>query len=133
VFGAKDGVLLLEPMAVKTENLTILGHGAVDFSVESLDFEWITKPRKGLGISASAITNPYVKLGGTLAKPAIEVKPGQAITSTGLAVATGGLSLLGKGLLDRVTSEKKVCEKALDEAKRRLRGEKPRRRSLIFE
>ena len=133
VFGAESGVVVLEPIVVKTDNMTVLGHGAVDFSDESLDFEWVTKPRKGLGISASAITNPYVKLGGSLAKPALEVKPAQAMVSTGVAVATAGLSLLGKGLYDRVTSESKVCEKAFEEAQRRLRGEAPRRRFRLFE
>jgi hypothetical protein len=34
-------------------------------------------------------------------------------TTTGVAVATGGLSLLARGLLDRITAEAKVCEDAL--------------------
>jgi hypothetical protein len=128
-----DGIALLEPMAVKTETVTILGRGAIDLATEEIDFEWVTKPRKGLGISASTLTNPYVKLSGTLTEPRIDVKPVEAIGTTGVAVATGGVSLLGKGLWDRVTAERKVCKKCLDEAKRRLEGKKPRRRSLLFQ
>lgn len=127
-----DGLLVLEPIVAKSENLAIVGHGTVDLDTERLDFEWVTKPRKGLGISATTLTNPYVKLGGTLARPAIGVKGVEGLTSTGIAVATGGLSLLGKGLLDRVTAERKVCQKALEEASRRLAGEAARRRSRRF-
>ena len=75
----------------------------------------MTKPRKGIGISASMITNPYIKLGGTLANPSIELKPLEAVTSTGVAVATMGISLAAKGLFDRITAERKVCHKALEE------------------
>jgi len=132
VVDVNDGQVLAEPIAIKTDNVTVVGHGAIDLDTEDLDFEWVTKPRKGFGVSASTLTNPYVKLGGTLAEPALEVKPAQAMISTGVAVATAGLSLLGKGLYDRVTSEGKVCEKALEEAQRRLRGEAPRRRSKLF-
>jgi uncharacterized protein involved in outer membrane biogenesis len=128
-----DGLVLLQPLALKTENVTILGHGAIDLDTEELDFEWVTKPRKGFGISASAITNPYVKLSGTLSEPVIEVKPLKAITSTGAAVATGGLSLLGKGLWDRVTAEGKVCKRCLKDAEKRLAGKKPRRRLTLFQ
>jgi len=129
----EDGMFIIEPMAIKSENLTILGDGTVNFDTEKLEFEWVTKPRKGFGISASTITNRSVKLGGTLAHPAIGVKGIEAVTATGVAVATGGLSLLGRGLLDRITSSKKVCQKALKEAERRLAGEKPRHRSLLFQ
>ena len=128
----EDGIAILEPMAVKTENVTILGHGSVDLATEELELEWVTKPRKGFGLSASTITNPYIKLGGTLTQPKLDVKPVEAITSTGMAVATGGLVLLGRGLWDRISSEKDVCAKGLSEAGRRMRGEEPKRRRRLF-
>jgi hypothetical protein len=59
------------------------------------------------------ITNPYIKLGGTLADPSIELKPIEAVTSTGVAVATLGISLVAKGMFDRITAERKVCKRAL--------------------
>jgi uncharacterized protein involved in outer membrane biogenesis len=111
----EDGVAKLEPMAFQSDKMTLLGDGKIDFRTEKLNLEWITKPRKGIGISASMITNPYIKLGGTLADPSIELKPLEAVTSTGVAVATMGLSLVAKGMFDRVTAEKKVCERALEE------------------
>lgn len=111
----KDGVATLDPMVMQSDKMTMLGRGQISFATEKLDFDWVTKPRKGIGLSASMITNPYIKLGGTLAKPAIELKGAQAVASTGVAVATLGISLVAKGMLDRATAEKKVCAKALEE------------------
>jgi uncharacterized protein involved in outer membrane biogenesis len=111
----EDGLAKLDPMVMQSNKMTMLGDGKIDLGTEKLNLEWVTKPRKGIGISASMITNPYIKLGGTLSKPAIELKPMEAMASTGVAVATMGISLVAKGMLDRVTAEKKVCEKALEE------------------
>ena len=97
--------------------MTVLGDGVIDFKTEKLKLDWITKPRKGIGISASMFTNPYIRLGGTMSNPALEMKPAEALATTGVAVATMGISLVAKGLLDRITAEKKVCEKALKELK----------------
>ncbi len=111
----EDGLAKLDPMVMQSNKMTMLGDGKIDLGTEKLNLEWITKPRKGIGISASMLTNPYIKLGGTLAHPAIELKPMQAVASTSVAVATMGISLVAKGMLDRVTAEKKVCKQALEE------------------
>jgi uncharacterized protein involved in outer membrane biogenesis len=123
VIEVEDGVAVMEPMAVQTDVMTVLGGGKIDFSTEELDLNWVTKPRKGIGVSASLITNPYIKLGGTLGDPQIEMKPLEAMTSTGIAVATGGISILAKGLFDRITAEQKVCEQALKKVEKRRRKE----------
>jgi AsmA protein len=112
-------------MAFQSDKMTLLGHGKVDFRTEKLNLEWITKPRKGIGVSASMLTNPYIRLGGTLSNPALQLKEAEAVVSTGAAVATLGLSLVAKGMYDRVTAEKKVCKKALEEIGARGDG-KPR-------
>jgi len=126
----EDGLATLEPMAFQSDKMTMLGKGRINLETEKLSLEWITKPRKGIGISASMITNPYIKLGGTLSEPAVELKPLEAVTSTGVAVATFGVSLVAKGMYDRVTAEKKVCKKALEEIGQRADGspEKPKKK-----
>jgi len=111
----EDGLATLEPMAFQSDKMTMLGDGKIDLGTEKLSLEWITKPRKGIGISASMITNPYIRLGGTLSAPSVQLKETEAVVSTGAAVATMGLSLVAKGMYDRVTAEKKVCKKALEE------------------
>ena len=108
----EDGRTSLRPLALQTDKVTVVGDGKIDLNDEKLDLDWTAKPRKGVGVSASAITNPYIKVGGTLGNPSIEVEPLQAATTTGVAVATAGLSLLARGLWDRVTAERKVCKRA---------------------
>ena len=111
--GLEHGHAHLEPLAVQTNKMTVLGKGDIDLGTEELGLEWVTKPRKGIGLSASMITNPYIKLGGTLADPSIQLKELQAVASTSAAVATLGLSLVATGMFDRITAEKKVCQQAL--------------------
>jgi hypothetical protein len=111
----ENGLARLEPMAFQSDKMTLLGSGTVDLGTEKLNLDWVTKPRKGLGLSASMVTNPYIKLGGTLSDPSVELKGMEAVAHTGIAVATMGVSLVAQGLWDRVTAEKKVCKKALEE------------------
>ncbi len=77
-----------------------------------INLSWTAKPRRGLGLSASSITNQYLKLSGTLSKPRVTVKPLKATATTTAAVGTAGLSLLAKGFWDRFTSTKRVCKNA---------------------
>ena len=50
-----------------------------------------------------------------MSEPAIEMKPAEALATTSVAVVTMGISLVAKGMLDRITAEKKVCKKALED------------------
>jgi len=111
------GTATVEPIAMRTDTTTVVGHGKVNFAMEAIDLEWTIKPRSGVGISPGSIANPYVKLGGTLSSPRLDVKPLEAVASTGAAVATLGLTVLAKGFHDRITAEKMVCVDALVKTK----------------
>ena len=113
----EHGQVALAPIAARTGKVTVVGHGKIDLGTEHVDLEWAIKPRRGVGISPGAITSPYVKLGGTLASPRLEVKPIEAAASTGAAVVTLGLTVLLKGLHDRITAERNVCVDALMKSK----------------
>jgi len=113
----EHGKAVVAPIAARTDKLTVIGRGKVDFRTEDIDLQWTIKPREGVGISAGSIANPYVKLGGTLSSPRLEVKPLEAVVSTGAAVVTLGLTVLAKGFYDRITSEKNVCVDALAKAR----------------
>ena len=115
------GEAVLDPLATRTAQLTVVGQGRIDFASEAIDLSWTLKPRQGVGISASSITNPYVKLGGTLAAPSLDLKPLSAITSMGAAVATGGLTVVSSGLYNRITAERKVCVDALADARQQMK------------
>jgi len=112
-----DGKLTVDPIAARTDKLTVIGHGQLRFDTEEIDLVWTLKPRRGVGISAGTIVNPFIKLGGTLASPKLDAKPLTAAATTGAAVATAGITVLLKGLYDRITAEKKVCAQALKKAR----------------
>ena len=108
-----EGKAKIQDIVIQTDKLTILSAGTVDLHTEALDIEFQTRPRKGVGISASTITNPYIKLGGSLRKPALELNPERAAVATGLGVATAGLSFLYKGIWDRYFASRDPCGDAL--------------------
>jgi uncharacterized protein involved in outer membrane biogenesis len=114
----QDGKMTVAPIAVRTDKLTVTGSGRLDLDTERIALGWTLKPRRGVGISASSIANPYIRLGGTLASPSLELKPLDAVVSTGAAVASFGLSVLARGFYDRITAGQDACAKALRKAAR---------------
>ncbi|MDQ6972153.1 MAG: hypothetical protein Q9M30_05850, partial [Mariprofundaceae bacterium] len=96
--------------------MNILSEGEINLQDETLDLSIGTEPREGLGLNLSNLVN-VVRLGGTLAEPGIRVdvaKSGMAAARTAGAVMTGGLSLLGEGLVNRVMADKTPCQTALE-------------------
>ena len=115
-FNIKDGIATADKgIALATTQMNIIGSGTVDLKTEKLDIGINPQAREGVGISAGQLAD-LVRLGGTLAnpQPTTDVK---AALSTGLsattAIATGGLSLLAQGLLDRTTADEDPCATAL--------------------
>ena len=105
----EDGKADVDTILIKTSNLVITGSGKIELETESIDIGFNTKAREGLGIAAAGLVTPFVKLGGSLRSPAVAVDAPSALLAGGLAVATGGVSLLGKEVLDRVVSEAADC------------------------
>ena len=104
-----NGQIVLGPAGLTTSKVVTVGTGTVDLGSEKVDITFTTKSRRGLGISAGTLANAYLRIGGTLTHPAIKLKPLSAATSTGLAVATGGLSWLARGLFNRIQAGKDTC------------------------
>ena len=109
--GIDHGKTVVAPIAVRTDKITVLGSGKLDLGTEAIDLVWTIKPRSGAGISAGSIANPYIRLGGTLASPRLEVKQLQAAASTGAAVATLGVTILSRGIYNRITAEKQALHR----------------------
>jgi hypothetical protein len=108
-----DGKAEIQDVVIQTDKLTIVSAGIIDLKTEKYNINFETRPRTGLGISASTITNPYIRLGGSLRKPTIELNPQSAAFTTGAAVATGGLWFIYKGIWDRYFSSRDPCGEAL--------------------
>lgn len=104
-----EGVADIKEMVIQSERLTIVSSGNVDLDTEELDLVMHTKTREGLGISVGGVSNSFVKLGGTLKEPALNVDAAGTVTTAGAAVATGGLSVLAKSLWDRLSGEVDLC------------------------
>ena len=104
-----EGTANIEELALQSDRLTIVGSGEVDLSDESIDLAVNTKSREGLGLSVGGVANSFVKIGGSLREPALGVDAAGTVTTTGALVATGGLSVIAKGLWDRLSSEVDLC------------------------
>ncbi len=106
----KNGVATAETLAIQTVKMTVLSKGNIAFDTEKLNFRIQTTPREGFGISIGGVINSFIKLGGTLKVPKIGIDPESSTVTTGIAVATAGLSLLAKGMWDRAAAEKSICD-----------------------
>lgn len=109
----ESGVGTIDGFLLQGEKLTVVGGGKIDLNDESLNIEFNTKPRSGVGISADMFVTPFVKLSGTLASPSVGLNQKGVLLSGGAAVLTGGMSFLYQGLVDRATAEVDRCEDAL--------------------
>lgn len=109
--GIKDGIATIENIALQTGKMAVIVRGNVNMGSERLNLSLQATPREGLGISIGTVTNSFLKLGGTLRSPQLQLDPTGSMTTTGAAVATGGLSLLAKGLWDRVKAQGDICKK----------------------
>jgi uncharacterized protein involved in outer membrane biogenesis len=105
-----DGVANLEQVAMQTDQLLLAVTGSVNLGSETLDLNFRAKPREGIGISLGTLANSFLAVRGTLSAPRVTLDPKGSATATGAAVATGGLSLLARGLWDRLSASKDICE-----------------------
>lgn len=117
-----SGEVGLTPIVVHNKALTIISQGTIDLNTEKLDVTFNTKQRKGLGISASDLVNPFIKVGGTLVSPSLELDPKNTVVKGGIAVATMGLSIVANSLADRYLSSKDPCGDAIREVEKRDKG-----------
>lgn len=115
-FDIKDGIATSERgIAISTNQMDVIGSGTINLKTEALDIGIKPQAKEGVGLSASQLAG-LVRVKGTLASPKASADAA-AVLTTGLsattAVATGGLSLLAQGLLDRSTADANPCATAL--------------------
>lgn len=108
-----DGQMAVRPVLLQSQKVTIVAGGAIDLRSEALAFDFNTRPRKGIGISAGMFANPFIHVAGTLASPTLGVSP-KAATAGAAAVATGGASVLAQGLFDRFRGSQDLCKESRD-------------------
>jgi hypothetical protein len=116
-FEIVDGVAQTSPaIFLRTDKLNMTAVGAVNLATEKIDFAIETSPRKGIGLSAGDLVNPFIKISGSLAKPGLALDPTGTLIEGGAAVATLGLSIVAKSMYKRWLGPRKPCEKLTEEA-----------------
>lgn len=116
-FTIKGGIATADRgIAVETAKVDVVGAGTVNLGTEAIDIGVTPRARDGLGLSLGGQLAGVTRLGGTLARPSLaidEIGTVRTAASMGAAVATGGLSLLGELLYDKVTADDFPCRTAL--------------------
>jgi len=103
-----DGRATLTPVLMQTKKVAVVAGGTVDLRTEALQFEFNTRPRTGIGISAGMFTTPFVQIAGTLASPRLSVGA-KGIAAGAAAAMTGGATIIAQGLFDRARGEQDLC------------------------
>jgi uncharacterized protein involved in outer membrane biogenesis len=116
-FVVRDGIAAADRgIAIETAKVNVAGSGSVDLRSEQLDFGIAPRARDGLGLSLASPLAGMTRVRGTLANPTLsldELGITRTAVSAGAAVATGGLSLVGEALFDRLTADGTPCQTAL--------------------
>jgi uncharacterized protein involved in outer membrane biogenesis len=105
-----DGIATIKTVALQASRSTMVATGQINLRNEKLNIGFRAHPREGIGISLGTVANQLLSLRGTLRSPSITIDAMSSVTTTGAAVATGGLSLLARGLWDRLAAEASICE-----------------------
>jgi len=101
-----DGLASIDNFVMQTDRLTMAAIGSVNFADERLKLSVSARPRKGIGFSVAGLANSFLNVRGTLKEPKLQVNA----AATGAAVVTSGLTVIAKGLWDRVSGEKNLCK-----------------------
>ncbi|MEM1403072.1 MAG: hypothetical protein AAGG55_07070 [Pseudomonadota bacterium] len=109
-----DGIVALNPGFVfRTQRVDLSARGEIDLETEAMAIRFDNQARKGFGLSAASLVNPYVQITGTLANPSLGLDITNSAIAGGAAVATGGLTVIAKPLYGRFLRRSNPCDVAL--------------------
>jgi hypothetical protein len=118
-FNIKNGIAKSDIIVVDDPQKSLFSKGTINLKTEALDFKIETHPKEGIGtqdtaklsISLSKITKPF-KLGGTLAKPSLEID----IVGSGTTIGAALLGPVGWAylLVSGSSGKANPCKKALE-------------------
>ena len=121
-----DGTVAGAPSSfVSTSKIRMVAQGKVNLDNEKIQLSVRTTPRRIVSFSAAELVNPYIQIVGTLASPRLAVDEAGVLITGGAAVATGGLSLLARGLWDRLSKSGDACGQMSKQALEELEGRFP--------
>ena len=112
-------------MFMSTSKIRVVAQGEVNLKNEKIRLSARTTPRRVVSFSAAELVIPYIQVVGTLASPRLAVDEAGVLITGGAAVATGGLSLLARGLWDRLSKSGDACKQMSQQALKQLDGRLP--------
>ena len=114
----ENGLVKTNPaIAFTTNKIGVVTKATLDLKTEKMNFNFNATPTNALKISAGELFNPYILISGTLTKPEVGIDPAKALLHGGAAIGTAGISILAKGLIDRVGNAMPICEEMQEKAK----------------
>jgi hypothetical protein len=121
-----DGTVTGAPSVfASTSKIRMVAQGSVDLKSEKIKINVRTTPRRVVSFSAGELINPYLQIVGTMASPRLAVDEAGVLITGGAAVATGGLSLLARGIWDRLSKSGDACKQVSTQALEELEGRLP--------
>ena len=111
-----DGLLkAVHGYIADAEAFTITGKAQVNLKDQSLDIEVNTNPKEGLGLGLGELAKA-IKIQGTIENPKVGLNAegvAEIGASVGAAIATGGLSILAQGQLEKIKAKSETCAEFL--------------------
>ena len=108
----EDGLLSTMPLiALQTTKLLILSSGTLNLEDERLSFGFQATPTRLLNAQLTELLNPFVRIEGSLAQPTPVIDPKGTLIYGSAAAATAGLSIVAKGLWDRLRGSTRPCQR----------------------
>lgn len=105
-----DGLMRTEPaVALTTDKINLISEGLLNLKTEEIDYNFNATPTNALKISAGELFNPYILVSGTLLDPKVGLDPSKALLHGGAAIGTAGISIIAKGLIDRLGNANSLC------------------------
>jgi len=101
---------------ISTTKIRLVSTVSINLKTEDLGIAFRTTPRRALSVSAGELVNPFVQVIGTLGEPRLAVDERGVLLSGGAAVATGGLTLVARGLWGRLSQSGDPCKQVADGA-----------------
>ena len=121
-----DGKIEATPsIFASTAKIRMVAQGTVNLKNEKIQLSVRSTPRRIVSFSAAELVNPYLQIVGTLASPRLAVDETGVLITGGAAVATGGLTLLARGLWDRLSKSGDPCNQMSEQALQDFAGRLP--------
>lgn len=96
--------------AARTREANLVGRLQVDLAKETMQADFSSSNRRGIGISVSSVFSNTVEISGPLSNPTLVPNTAGLLWRGWAAMMTGGLSILGESMFRRVLASDNPCD-----------------------